>query len=157
MPKIQTFIWFDDKAEEAVNFYVSLFKESKVTNVTKMDPSVPPQGKAMMLTFTLGGQEFLALNGGPGVVTGNGPLSLFVNCETQEEIDRYWNALKEGGKEIQCGWLVDRYGITWQIVPTLLGKLMTDPDKGKVKRVTQAMMKMIKLDIAGLKRAADHT
>jgi predicted 3-demethylubiquinone-9 3-methyltransferase (glyoxalase superfamily) len=157
MPKIQTFIWFDDKAEEAVNFYVSLFKDSKVTNVTKMDPSVPPQGKAMMLTFTLDGQEFLALNGGPGVVTGNGPLSLFVNCETQEEIDRYWNALKEGGKEIQCGWLVDRYGITWQVVPTLLGKLMTDPDKGKVKRVTQAMMKMIKLDIAGLKRAADHT
>ena len=156
MPKIQTFIWFDDKAEEAVNFYASLFKDSKVTNVTKMDPSVPPQGKAMMLTFTLDGQEFLALNGGPGVVTGNGPLSLFVNCETQEEIDRYWNALKEGGKEIQCGWLVDRYGITWQIVPTLLGKLMTDPDKGKVKRVTQAMMKMIKLDIAGLKRAADQ-
>jgi predicted 3-demethylubiquinone-9 3-methyltransferase (glyoxalase superfamily) len=156
MPKIQTFIWFDDRAEEAVNFYVSLFKDSKVTNVTKMDPSAPPQGKAMMLTFTLDGQEFLALNGGPGVVTGNGPLSLFVNCETQEEIDRYWNALKEGGKEIQCGWLVDRYGITWQIVPTLLGKLMTDPDKGKVKRVTQAMMKMVKLDIAGLKRAADQ-
>jgi predicted 3-demethylubiquinone-9 3-methyltransferase (glyoxalase superfamily) len=156
MPKIQTFIWFDDKAEEAVNFYVSLFKDSKVTNVTKMDPSVPPQGKAMILAFTLDGQEFLALNGGPGVVTGNGPLSLFVNCETQEEIDRYWNALKDGGKEIQCGWLVDRYGITWQVVPTLLGKLMTDPDKGKVKRVTQAMMKMIKLDIAGLKRAADQ-
>lgn len=156
MPKIQTFIWFDDKAEEAVNFYVSLFKNSEVTSVTKMDPSVPPQGKAMMLTFTLDGEEFLALNGGPGVVTGNGPLSLFVNCETQEEIDRYWNALKEGGKEIQCGWLVDRYGITWQIVPTLLGKLMTDSDKGKVKRVTQAMMKMIKFDIAGLKRAADQ-
>ena len=156
MPKIQTFIWFDDKAEEAVNFYVSLFKDSKVTNVTKMDPSVPPQGKAMMLTFILDGQEFLALNGGPGVVTGNGPLSLFVNCETQEEIDRYWNALKEGGKEIQCGWLVDRYGITWQIVPTLLGKLMMDPDEGKVKRVTQAMMKMIKFDIAELKRAADQ-
>jgi predicted 3-demethylubiquinone-9 3-methyltransferase (glyoxalase superfamily) len=156
MPKIQTFIWFDDKAEEAVNFYVSLFKDSKVTNVTKMDPSVPPQGKAMMLTFTLDGQEFLALNGGPGVVTGNGPLSLFVNCETQEEIDRYWNALKEGGKEIQCGWLVDRYGITWQIVPSLLSKLMTDTDKGKVKRVTQAMMRMIKFDIAGLQRAADQ-
>jgi predicted 3-demethylubiquinone-9 3-methyltransferase (glyoxalase superfamily) len=90
------------------------------------------------------------------LVTGNGPLSLFVNCETQEEIDRYWNALKEGGREIQCGWLVDRYGITWQIVPALLPKLMTDPDKGKVKRVTQAMMKMIKLDIAGLQRAADQ-
>jgi predicted 3-demethylubiquinone-9 3-methyltransferase (glyoxalase superfamily) len=156
MPTIQTFIWFDDKAEEAVNFYVSLFKNSKVTSVTKMDPSVRPQGKAMMLTFTLDGQEFLALNGGPGVVTGNGPLSLFVNCETQEEIDRYWNALKEGGKEIQCGWLVDRYGITWQIVPRLLGTLMTDPDKGKVKRVTQTMMKMIKFDIAGLKKAADQ-
>jgi predicted 3-demethylubiquinone-9 3-methyltransferase (glyoxalase superfamily) len=156
MQKIQTYIWFDDKAEEAANFYVSLFKNSKVTGVTKMDPSVPPQGKAMMLTFTLDGQEFLALNGGPGVVTGNGPLSLFVNCETQEEIDRYWNALKEGGREIQCGWLVDRYGITWQIVPALLPKLMTDPDKGKVKRVTQAMMKMIKLDIAGLQRAADQ-
>ena len=97
-------MWFDDKAEEAANFYVSLFKNSKVTRVTKMDPNVPPQGKAMMLTFTLDGQEFLALNGGPGVVTGNGPFSLFVNCETQEEIDRYWNALKEGGKEIQCGW-----------------------------------------------------
>ena len=156
MPKIQTFIWFDDQADEAVNFYVSLFRNSKVTRATKMDPSVPPRGKAMVLTFTLDGQEFLALNGGPGVVTGNGPLSLFVNCETQEEIDRYWHALKEGGKEIQCGWVVDRYGITWQIVPALLGQLMADPDKEKVKRVTQAMMKMIKFDIAGLQRAADQ-
>jgi predicted 3-demethylubiquinone-9 3-methyltransferase (glyoxalase superfamily) len=156
MQKIQTFVWFEDKAEEAVNFYVSLFKNSRVTSATKMDPSVPPQGKAMMLTFTLDGQEFLALNGGPGVVTGNGSLSLFVNCETQEEIDRYWNALKEGGREIRCGWLVDRYGVTWQIVPTLLSKLMEGPDKEKVKRVTQAMMQMVKFDIAGLQRAADR-
>ena len=110
----------------------------------------------MLLTFTLDGHEFLALNGGPGVLTGNGPLSLFVQCETQDEIDRYWNALAEGGKEIRCGWLVDRYGITWQIVPSLLGQLMMDPDKEKVKRVTEAMMGMIKFDIAGLRQAAEQ-
>ena len=124
MQKVQTFVWFEDKAEEAVNFYVSLFRNSAVSRVTRLDPSVPPQGKAMVISFTLDGQQFIALNGGPGVVTGNGPLSLFVNCETQDEIDHYWDALKEGGKEIQCGWLVDRYGITWQIVPTALGTLM---------------------------------
>jgi len=155
MQKIQTFLWFEDRAEEAVNFYVSLFKNSSISRVTRMDPSVPPQGKATVISFTLDGQQFTALNGGPGVITGNGPLSLFVNCDTQEEIDRYWDALKQDGKEIQCGWLVDRYGITWQIVPAALTRLMADTDRQKVKRVTDAMMKMVKFDIAGLERAAD--
>jgi predicted 3-demethylubiquinone-9 3-methyltransferase (glyoxalase superfamily) len=155
MQKITPFIWFVDGAEEAANFYVSLFPNSKVTSVTKMDPSVPPQGKAAIVSFVLDGQEFTGLNGGPGVVNGNGPISFVVNCETQEEVDHYWDALVNGGKPIQCGWLVDKYGVTWQIVPTIMSKLMSDPDPERVKRATAAMMKMIKLDIQQLQNAAD--
>src|SRR5579864_2154478 len=135
--KIKTFIWFDDKAEEAVNFYISLFPDSKISSINKMDPSVPPQGKAMVIGFTLAGQEYIALNGGPGVVNGNGPFSLLVNCDTQTEIDHFYDSLVQGGKEIQCGWLVDRYGITWQVTPSILPKLLSGSDKEKVKRVTQ--------------------
>ncbi len=153
MKNITPFIWFEDKAEEAVNFYVSLFPDSKITSLVKMGPEVPPKDKAMMLSFTLGGREFTAINGGPGVVNGNGPFSLVVNCETQEEIDKYWDAFKEGGKEIQCGWVVDRYGIVWQVVPVVLSKMLADLDKEKVQRVTAAFMKMKKFDIAELERA----
>jgi predicted 3-demethylubiquinone-9 3-methyltransferase (glyoxalase superfamily) len=147
MKKITPFLWFDDQAEEAMNFYVSVFKNSKVLNV-----SPGPNGKAFSVQFELDGQEFTALNGGP-VFKFSEAISLFVNCETQADVDELWEKLSAGGEEGQCGWLKDKYGLSWQIVPTVLGKLLGDPDPVKSQRVMQAMLKMKKIEIAGLQQA----
>ncbi|MCJ7677180.1 MAG: VOC family protein [Anaerolineales bacterium] len=153
--KITPFLWFDSSAEEAATLYVSVFKNSKVTGVSRYGEAGPgPKGSAMSVTFQLDGQEFMALNGGP-LFKFTEAISFFVNCETQDEIDRLWSKLGAGGEPGQCGWLKDRFGLSWQIVPNVLGELMGDPDPEKSKRVTQAMLKMGKLDIAGLRRAYD--
>ena len=155
MQKIIPFLWFDDQAEEAMNFYTSIFKNSKVGSVTHMSDEVPgPKGKVMTATFQLAGQEFMALNGGP--VPGfkfNESISFFVNCETQSEVDELWGKLSAGGEESQCGWLKDKFGVSWQIVPTILGELLGDKDPEKAQRVTHAMLQMKKLDIEALKQA----
>lgn len=155
MQKITTFLTYDGRAEEAVNLYVSLFPRSKITQVTRYGDTGPgPKGSVMVMTFELDGQPFYALNGGPSFTFTQG-ISLFVSCDTQEEVDRLWESLSEGGKKIQCGWLVDRFGVSWQIVPKILMELTSGPDKAKSERVMKAMMGMVKLDIAGLKRAAE--
>lgn len=146
--KIVPFLWFDNNAEEAINLYVSLFKNSKWGEVTRKGPD----GPIFSATFELEGVEFYALNGGP-MFKFTEAISLFVNCETQEEIDELWSKLSAGGKEKQCGWLEDKFGLVWQIIPTALMRMMRDPDPEKVQRVTQAMMKMVKLDLSALKRA----
>jgi predicted 3-demethylubiquinone-9 3-methyltransferase (glyoxalase superfamily) len=153
MHKITPFLWFDGQAEEAVMFYTSIFKNSKIGSVSRYGDAGPgPKGSVMVMEFELEGQKFTALNGGP-VYNFSPAISFFVNCDTQEEVDYLWEKLSQGGEVEQCGWLKDKYGITWQIVPTILGQLMSDPDPEKAARVTQAMLKMIKLDIAELKRA----
>jgi predicted 3-demethylubiquinone-9 3-methyltransferase (glyoxalase superfamily) len=155
MQKITPFLWFNDQAEEAANFYVSLFKDSKVDTVTRYGDSGPgPKGSVMTVTFTLAGEEFIALNGGPQF-TFTEAISFVVNCETQQEIDSYWDKLSEGGQQIECGWLKDRYGLAWQIVPTYLGEVMKEKDQAKMDRTMKAVMKMKKLDVAGLKKAAE--
>jgi len=153
MQKINPFLWFDHQAEEAAKFYVSLFKNSKVVSVSRYGDAGPgPKGTVMVVAFQLDGQEFLALNGGPQFKF-SPAVSLVVNCETQEEVDKLWEKLSEGGQKQQCGWLQDKYGLSWQIVPTVLGKLMQDKDAKKSERVMKAMLQMHKLDIAGLKQA----
>ena len=153
MQKITTFLWFDDKAEEAANLYVSLFKNSKIENISYYGEGAPrPKGTVLTVVFQLDGQQFMALNGGPHY-SFTPAISLLVNCEAQEEVDRLWDKLLEGGNPSRCGWLQDRYGLSWQIVPTILGKLMSDPDRKKADRVMQAMLKMDKLDIKGLEKA----
>ena len=153
MHKITPFLWFDGKAEEAMNFYTSIFKNSKVGRVTRYGESSPgSKGAVMTATFQLDGQEFIALNGGPQF-SFTPAISFFVNCENQEEVDDFWEKLSEGGKESQCGWLSDKYGITWQIVPSALGQMLSDKDPEKSKRVTQAMLQMKKLDVAKLEQA----
>ena len=155
MQKITPFLWFDGKAEEAMNFYVSIFKNSKVVKVTRCGDAGPgPKGSVMSATFQLEGQDFFALNGGPQF-TFTPAISLFVNCETQAEVDELWQKLSDGGKEERCGWLKDRFGLSWQIIPSALGKLMNDPDRQKANRVMMAMLQMGKIDIAGLQRAYD--
>jgi len=153
------FLWFDDQAEEAANFYVSIFKKSKIGNVTRYgeadsEVSGRPKGSVMTVTFQLDGQEFIALNGGP-VFKFTEAISFLVNCETQEEVDELWEKLSEGGNEIECGWLKDKYGVTWQIVPTVLNELLNDPDPEKSQRVMKALLKMKKIDIEALKQAYD--
>ena len=156
MQKIVAFLWFDGKAEEAMNFYVSIFKNSKRGRISRYGEAGPgPKGTVMVATFQLEGQEFIALNGGPHFKFTEA-ISLVVNCETQDEVDAFWEKLSEGGAKGQCGWLKDKYGLSWQIVPTVLGELMSDPDPEKSKRVMQAMLQMNKLDISGLKRAYDQ-
>jgi len=150
MKKISPFLWFDDQAEEAMNFYVSIFKNSKVLSV-----SPGPNGKAFSVSFELDGQEFTALNGGPNFKFTEA-ISFFVNCETQAEVDELWEKLSVVGEEGQCGWLKDKFGLSWQIIPTELGKLLGDPDPAKAQRVMQAMLQMKKIDIAGLRRAYDQ-
>jgi predicted 3-demethylubiquinone-9 3-methyltransferase (glyoxalase superfamily) len=153
MAKITPFLWFDNNAEEAVQFYTSIFKNSKILQTARYSEAGPgPKGSVMTIRFELNGQEFIALNGGPHFKF-NEAISFVVNCETQKEVDDYWEKLTAGGKEVQCGWLKDKYGLSWQITPTILGQLMSDKDPEKSKRVMQAMLKMIKLDIEGLKRA----
>ena len=155
MQKIKPFLWFDDKAEEAVNFYVSVFKNSKVVSMSRYGEAGPgPKGTVMSATFKLDGQEFLALNGGPQF-TFTPAISFFVNCETQQEVDELWEKLSAGGKEERCGWLKDKYGLSWQIIPSALGKMLQDKDREKASRVMKAMLQMSKIEIEGLKRAYD--
>jgi len=156
MQKITPFLWFDDKAEEAMNFYVSIFKNSKRGRISRYGEAGPgPKGTVMVATFQLEGQDFMALNGGPHFKFTEA-ISLVVNCETQDELDAFWEKLSEGGSKGQCGWLKDKYGLSWQVVPTALGKLMSDPDPEKSKRVMTAMLKMTKMDIQGLQQAYDQ-
>jgi predicted 3-demethylubiquinone-9 3-methyltransferase (glyoxalase superfamily) len=156
--KITTFLWFDDKAEEAVNFYVSLFPNSKIGAISRYSDEAAKasgrsKGTVMTIAFELNGQNFMALNGGP-LFKFTEAISFLVNCETQEEVDRLWDKLSDGGEKSRCGWLKDRWGLSWQIVPTALGKLMGDP--AKASRVMKAMLQMDKLDIAGLEAAGRH-
>jgi predicted 3-demethylubiquinone-9 3-methyltransferase (glyoxalase superfamily) len=153
MQKITPFLWFDSNAEEAANFYTSIFKNSKILNVARYGDAGPgPKGSVMMVTFELEGQLFMALNGGPHH-TFTPAISLFVNCETQAEVDELWAKLTAGGSEIQCGWLTDKFGLSWQIIPKALMELMSDKDPVKSQRVFKAMMGMIKIDVEALKRA----
>lgn len=155
MQKITPFLWFDNNAEEAVAYYVSLFKNAKVTSTSRYgDDEHGVEGSVMSISFQLEGQDFIALNGGP-VFQFSQAISFFVNCETQQEVDTLWDKLSEGGEQQQCGWLKDKFGITWQIVPIALGEMLQDKDPEKSRRVMQAMLKMIKLDVNVLKEAYD--
>jgi len=156
MQKITPFLWFDGKAEEAANFYVSIFNNSKIERVVRYGDAGPgPKGTVMIVSFQLGGQQFLALNGGPQAKF-NEAVSFVVNCTTQAEVDRFWETLSAGGAPGQCGWLTDRYGVSWQIVPTVLGELMGAGDADQSRRVMAAMLQMTKLDIAKLQQAFEH-
>lgn len=156
MQTITPFLWFDGKAEEAVNFYTSIFKNSKVGGVTYYGEEPPgPKGTVMTATFQLDGQEFMALNGGPQFFF-TPAISFFVNCETQEEVDNFWEKLSEGGEKGRCGWLKDKFGLSWQIVPSALGQMLSDKDPQKSKSVMTALLQMNKLDIEGLKRAYEE-
>lgn len=160
MQKITPFLWFDDKAEEAVNFYVSIFPNSKIGAVARYGEagakaSGRPVGSIMTMEFELAGQKFAALNGGP-VFKFSPAISFVVNCETQEEVDHFWNKLSANKAAEQCGWLQDKYGVSWQIVPSALGRLMSDPDPEKSQRVMQAMLKMKKIDIKTLEQASEQ-
>ena len=153
MKKIIPFLWFDDKAEEAANFYVSIFKNSRIVSVSRYGDTGPgPKGKVMSVTFQLDGEEFYALNGGP-VFKFTEAISFFVNCETQQEVDLLWEKLSAGGAKSQCGWLKDKFGLSWQVIPTVLGKYLGDKDPQKSKRVMEAMLQMTKIDIMKLNRA----
>ncbi len=160
MPKVTTqkitpFLWFDDKAEEAANFYVSIFKNSHVGRVTRYGDAGPgPKGTVMSVVFQLEGQEFFALNGGPQF-TFTPAISFFVTCETQQEVDELWEKLSAGGRKDRCGWLQDKYGLSWQVVPSALGRMLGDKDPKKAQRVMTAMMQMDKIDINGLQQAYD--
>jgi predicted 3-demethylubiquinone-9 3-methyltransferase (glyoxalase superfamily) len=153
MQKITPFLWFNDNAEEAIHFYNSIFKNSKTVSVTRYGEGGPaPKGTLMSATFELEGQTFMALNGGPQF-NFTPAVSFFVNCETQEEVDELWEKLTEGGKEGRCGWLEDKYGVSWQIIPSILGEMLQDEDAGKAKNVMEAMLQMNKIDINALKQA----
>jgi predicted 3-demethylubiquinone-9 3-methyltransferase (glyoxalase superfamily) len=155
MQKITPCLWFDTQAEEAANFYTTVFPNSKILAVARYGEAGPrPAGMVMTVSFELEGQEYVALNGGPDF-TFNEAVSFQVNCENQDEVDTYWNALGEGGQPGPCGWLKDKYGVSWQIVPTELDKLLSDPDTGRAQRAMKAMLQMGKIDIAELRKAAD--
>ena len=156
MQKITPFLWFDGNAEEAMNLYVSVFKNSKVVSVTRYGEAGPgPKGTVMSATFQLEGQQFYALNGGPQYKF-TPAISLFVNCETQEEVDELWGKLSAGGHKDRCGWLQDKYGLSWQIIPTVLGKMLRDKNPRKAQNVMKAMLQMDKIDIKKLKQAYDQ-
>jgi predicted 3-demethylubiquinone-9 3-methyltransferase (glyoxalase superfamily) len=154
MPKISPFLWFDTQAEEAAKFYVSVFPNSKITTVVRTGEAGPgPKGSVLTVAFQLDGKEFVALNGGPNFKFTEA-VSFVIDCKSQEEVDHYWSKLLEGGgKESQCGWLSDRYGLSWQVTPTILLEMINDPDSKKSARVMAAMMKMVKIDIPTLKKA----
>jgi predicted 3-demethylubiquinone-9 3-methyltransferase (glyoxalase superfamily) len=153
MRRITPFLWFNNQAEEAANFYVSIFDNSKIVRVVRYGDAGPgPKGSVMIVEFELDGQAFIALNGGPHFKFTEA-ISFSVDCGSQEEIDRFWRTLSEGGEEVQCGWLKDKYGLSWQIVPWALPQMLSDPDPGKSKRVMDAMLKMKKLDIQALQTA----
>ena len=155
MQKITPFLWFDGQAEEAMHFYVSTFKNSKVGTITRYGDAGPgPRGSVMSATFQLEGQTFYALNGGPQYKF-TPAISLFVSCETQDEVDELWTKLSAGGAPQPCGWVTDKFGLSWQIIPTTLGRLLADPDPVKSQRVMQAMLAMTKIEISGLQRAHD--
>jgi len=154
MQKISPFLWFDNQAEEAMNFYLSVFKDSKAGKIVRYGDAGPgPKGSVMVASFELNGMKFTALNGGP-IFKFTEAVSFFVDCETQAEVDHYWEKLSAGGEPGDCGWLKDRFGLSWQIVPSALPRLLGDPDATKANRVMQAMMQMKKIDIAGLEAAA---
>jgi predicted 3-demethylubiquinone-9 3-methyltransferase (glyoxalase superfamily) len=157
MSKIAPCLWFDGKAEEAANFYVTLLPDSRIDKITRA-PSDYPAGKAgsvLTVDFTLAGQQFIGLNGGPEFQF-NEAVSFTINCEDQAEVDRLWSALTaDGGAPVQCSWLKDRYGLSWQIVPKILPRLLSDPDRDKARRVMEAMMKMVKIDVAEIQAAYD--
>ncbi len=156
MQEITPFLWFDTQAEEAAKHYVSIFKNSKIVGVTRYGEARPgPRGSVMTVRFSLGRQEFIALNGGPHFKFTEA-ISFSVDCKTQDEVDELWRRLSEGGEEGQCGWLKDKYGLSWQINPTVLGEMLGDPDPKRAKRVMEAMLKMKKIDIARLKQAYDQ-
>jgi predicted 3-demethylubiquinone-9 3-methyltransferase (glyoxalase superfamily) len=156
MQQITPCLWFDDQAEEAMNFYVSIFKNSKVGTITRFGEAGPgPKGTVMSVTFQLDGHDFFALNGGP-LFKFTEAISFFVNCEAQAEVDELWEKLSQGGKTDRCGWLKDKYGLSWQIIPSVLTKMLQDKDAGKAKRVMEAMLQMGKLDINRLKQAYDQ-
>ena len=155
MQKISPFLWFDGKAEEAAKFYISVFPNSKIGDILRNGPDGPgPQGSVLTVAFELDGQKFTALNGGPHYKF-SPATSFVVNCETQDEVDYYWEKLSAGGKTMQCGWLDDKYGVTWQVVPSVLVKMLQDTDAEKARRVMQTMMQMVKLDIKPLQQAYD--
>jgi predicted 3-demethylubiquinone-9 3-methyltransferase (glyoxalase superfamily) len=158
--KITPFLWFDDKAEEAAMFYCSIFENSKVGDITRYDEEAAKvsgraRGSVMTAAFQLEGQEFVALNGGP-LFKFSEAISFVVNCETQKEVDYFWDKLSAGGKESRCGWLKDKFGLSWQVVPTVLTELLLDKDTAKSQRVMKAMLQMDKIDIAALKKASDQ-
>jgi predicted 3-demethylubiquinone-9 3-methyltransferase (glyoxalase superfamily) len=156
MGKITPFLWFDDQAEEAVTFYTSIFKNSKVGNIIRYGKAGPGQeGKVMMVTFQIEGQEFTALNGGPHY-TFSPAISFFVDCETQDEVDELWEKLSEGGQEEQCGWLRDKYGISWQIIPSGLTEMLHSDQSEKSQKAMQAMLQMVKIDIEKIKLAYER-
>ena len=155
MQKITPFLWFDNNAEEALNFYVSVFKNAKITSLTRFGDAGPgPKGTVMTGIFQIEGQDFCALNGGPQFKF-TPAISLFVNCESQQEIDDLWEKLSEGGKKDQCGWLTDKFGLSWQVVPSVLGKLLHSSDSVRSNQVMKAMLQMKKLDIKQLQQAYD--
>jgi predicted 3-demethylubiquinone-9 3-methyltransferase (glyoxalase superfamily) len=157
MQKITPFLWFNGNAEEAMNFYTSVFKNSKIIGVNRYGDAGPgPVGTVMTATFQLEGMEFTALNGGPEFKF-NEAISFFVNCETQAEVDDLWDKLSEGGEPGQCGWLKDKFGVSWQIVPIALGQMLQDKDPRKSQNVMRAMLQMTKIDIATLRRACEET
>jgi len=154
MQKITPFLWFDGNAEEAANFYISIFKNSKMGKISRYGDAGPgPKGSAMSVTFQIEGQEFFALNGGPQFKF-TPAISFFVNCETQQEVDELWDKLSAGGRTDRCGWLQDKFGLSWQIIPTVLGQLLGDKDPQRAKRAMQAMLQMTKIDIKKLQQAA---
>jgi len=155
MQKITPFLWYDGKAEEAANFYVSIFKNSKMGKISRYGDAGPgPKGSVMSVTFQIEGQEFFALNGGPHFKF-TPAISFFVNCETQQEVDDLWEKLSAGGRTDRCGWLQDKFGLSWQIIPTVLGQLLGDKDPERAKRAMQAMLQMTKIDIQKLQQAAE--
>lgn len=153
MQKITPYLWFEDQAEEAVNFYTSIFKNSKILNVSRYGEAGPgPAGSVMTATFELDGQKFMALNGGPQYKFTEA-ISFLVNCKTQKEVDELWEKLSAGGEEGPCGWLKDKFGVSWQIIPTALGEMLSDPNPSKAQRVMEAMLKMKKIEIPVLQQA----
>ncbi|HXE89923.1 MAG TPA: VOC family protein [Terriglobales bacterium] len=156
MPRITPFLWFDTQAEEAARFYVSIFKNSKIVKISRYGEAGPgPKGSVMTVVFQLDGQEFIALNGGPHFKFTEA-VSFSVECQTQQEVDEFWAKLSAGGEEGPCGWLKDKYGLSWQINPTILGEMLSDPDPGKSTRVMEAMLKMKKIDIQALRQAYEQ-
>ncbi len=156
MPNITPFLWFDDQAEEAVDFYLSIFPNSRITDVVRHGEGGPgPAGSVMTINFELDGKQFLALNGGPAHYGFDESISFVIDCATESEVDHYWETLTVGGEEIACGWLKDRFGLCWQVVPSELPSLLGDPDPERARRALQAMMSMKKLDVRAMKEAAD--